>query len=232
MARSRMRSLLRAELERFALWPRFDPKAAMALQRAAAGLVETRDRVGRVRRVAGLDVSFVGERGRAAAVICDARTLEPLEVSTAEGRSKVPYVPGLLAFREVPLLLEALSGFRFRPDLLLVDGMGLIHPRRFGIACHLGVLLDLPAIGCGKTPFVGEWSEPAKRRGSWSEVADAGECLGAVLRTRDGVKPIFVSTGHRISLKTAIRWALRTAVRARVPEPIRLAHLAARAWLR
>ncbi|MGQ9592008.1 MAG: endonuclease V, partial [Planctomycetota bacterium] len=182
---------------------------------------------GRVRRVAGADVSFDGERGRAAVVVCDARTFEPMEVRTAEGRAAAPYVPGLLAFREAPLVLEAFSKLQARPDLVFVDGMGRIHPRRFGIACHLGLLLDLPAVGCGKTPFVGTWREPGSRRGSWSEVSDRGERLGAAVRTREGAKPVFVSTGHRISLRTAILWAVRAATAARIPEPIRLAHRAA-----
>lgn len=205
----------------------FDSRGAIEIQRAAAALVVRRDRTGRVLRIAGADVSFDGDRGRAAVVVCDARTFEPIEVRTAEGRASAPYVPGLLAFREAPLVLEAFSRLRTKPDLILVDGMGRIHPRRFGIACHLGLVLDLPAVGCGKTPFVGTWREPGKRRGSWSEVSDGRERLGAAVRTREGAKPVFVSTGHRVSLRTAIRWAVRAATVARIPEPIRLAHRAA-----
>jgi deoxyribonuclease V len=128
-----------------------------------------------------------------AVAVLVARTLRVLEVRTASLRIAAPYMPGLLAFREVPPIRAAFRKLSRRPDLLLVDGSGLIHPRRCGLACHLGLVLDVPSIGCAKSPFVGEWEEPAAARGSWSPVRDGGETVGAVLRTRDGLKPLFVS---------------------------------------
>ena len=188
--------------------------------------MERRDRIGRVRRIAGVDVD--PGRRRAAVAVLDARTLALLEVATAEGALDLPYLPGFLAFRELPLIRRAFRRLSLRPDLVIVDGMGLIHPRRFGLACHVGVALGVPSIGCGKTPYIGTWEEPAAARGSTSPVLDAGERIGAAVRTRDGVKAVLVSTGHRVSLATAVRWVLRTAVSARLPEPIRAAHRAAR----
>jgi len=134
-----------------------------------------------------------------------------------------PYVPGLLSFREAPAILEILSRLSEKPDLLLVDGAGLAHPRRFGLACHLGVLSDLPAIGVAKARLVGTYQEPGIARGAWSTLVGGGEVIGAVLRTQRAVRPVFVSIGHRISLKTAIDLVLRSAVQARLPEPIRAA---------
>jgi len=206
---------------------RFDPARAAALQEELARRVVRRDRIGKVRWIGGVDVDIVGGRGRAAVVVLEAGTLELLEARTAEREVRVPYIPGFLAFREVPVILAAFKKLRRRPDLLIVDGMGLIHPRRLGLACHLGLALGIPSIGCGKTPFVGEWDAPAPDRGAWSPVIDAGERVGAVLRTRAGVKPVFVSIGHRVSLRTATTWVLRTATEARLPQPIRLAHQAA-----
>ena len=160
-------------------------------------------------------------------VVLNARTLDVVETRTADRRVTFPYVPGFLAFREVPVIRAAFRKLRCRPDLAIVDGMGLLHPRRCGLACHLGILLDLPTIGCGKTWFVGDYEEPAAARGSWSPMTLDGKTAGAALRTRDGVNVVFVSTGHRVALRTAVRWVLRTAVAARLPEPIRAAHRAA-----
>jgi deoxyribonuclease V len=137
-----------------------------------------------------------------------------------------PYVPGLLSFRETPVLLEPLSRVR-KPDLLLVDGQGFAHPRRFGIACHLGLLLDVPAIGCAKSRLCGEHAEPDWAAGSQAPLRDGGQVIGAVLRTRDGVNPIYVSVGHRIGLAEAAEWVLRCCRGLRLPEPTRLAHQAA-----
>jgi deoxyribonuclease V len=145
-----------------------------------------------------------------------------VEVATASGRPAFPYVPGYLSFREGPLLLEAFGRLRLQPDLCLFDGQGLAHPRRFGLACHLGVLLDLPSVGCAKSLLVGEYREPGAKRGDWSPLRLDGRMVGAVLRSRDSVNAIFVSPGHRITLRGAVRWVLACS-RARVPEPIRLA---------
>jgi deoxyribonuclease V len=181
------------------------------------------------RTVAGLDVSYAGDGGgtgtrlAAAAVVLDAATLEVVEESVAVGTAAFPYVPGLFAFRELPALLDALRGLTTTPDLLVCDGFGVAHPRRFGLACHLGVLTGLPAIGVGKTAFVGAYEQPGPRRGDASPLLDGGEVVGRVLRTRDGVKPVFVSVGHRTDLDTACRHVLSLARGYRLPETTRRA---------
>ncbi len=181
------------------------------------------------RTVAGLDVSYAGDGGgtgtrlAAAAVVLDAATLEVLEESVAVGTAAFPYVPGLFAFRELPTLLEALRGLTTTPDLLVCDGFGIAHPRRFGLACHLGVLTGLPSIGVGKTAFVGSYEQPGARRGDASPLVDGGEVVGRVLRTRDGVKPVFVSVGHRVDLDTACRHVLALTPEYRLPETTRRA---------
>lgn len=142
-----------------------------------------------------------------------------------------PYVPGLLSFREAPATLELLEQLSEKPDLLLVDGQGLAHPRRFGLACHLGLLADVPTIGVAKSRLIGTYQEPGIERGAWSEPVDGGEIIGAVLRTRSAVRPVFVSIGHRISLKTAIDLVLCCTGRFRLPEPIRVADIFSRQHL-
>jgi deoxyribonuclease V len=137
---------------------------------------------------------------------------------------RFPYVPGYLSFREVPPLLAAFEGLERPPDLVLVDGHGRAHPRRFGIACHLGVLLDLPTVGCAKSRLVGAHREPGPRRGATTRLVDGDEVIGVVLRTRPGAKPVYVSVGHRVSLSRARSLVLRLAPRYRLPEPIRAAH--------
>jgi deoxyribonuclease V len=181
------------------------------------------------RTVAGLDVSYAGDGGgtgtrlAAAAVVLDGTTLEVLEESVAVGTAAFPYIPGLFAFRELPTLLEALRGLATTPDLLVCDGFGIAHPRRFGLACHLGVLTGLPSIGVGKTAFVGGHEQPGEKRGDTSPLVDGGEVVGRVLRTRDGVKPVFVSVGHRIDLDTACRNVLALTPEYRLPETTRRA---------
>jgi deoxyribonuclease V len=203
------------------------PREAVALQRELAARVVRRTTFGRVETIAGVDVSIRADRAHGALVLCDARTLEPLETATAERPVTFPYVPGLLAFREVPVLLAAFARLSRTPDLLMVDGHGLAHPRRFGLACHLGVELDLPALGVGKSRLVGEHREPALARGRRTRLRANGETIGCVLRTRANVRPVYVSIGHRIDLETAVRWVLRCARRYRLPEPVRAADRAA-----
>lgn len=206
---------------------------AIAVQRRLASLVqregELRDDA--VRLVAGVDVA-AGRRGGmgvGAVAVLSYPQLEPVETVVSEAPVTVPYIPGLLSFREVPLLREAFRRLRSTPDLLIVDGHGYAHPRRFGLACHLGLLLDLPAIGCGKSRLVGEETPPAGGRGSSTPLVDGGEVIGSVLRTQDGVRPLYVSVGHRLSLKACEMWVLDCARRFRLPEPVRLADQAARA---
>ncbi|TYB43399.1 endonuclease V [Actinomadura chibensis] len=179
------------------------------------------------RAVAGLDVSYAGDgrgdRLAAAVVVLDGTTLDVVEESVVVGTAAFPYVPGLFAFRELPALLDALRGLRTSPDLLVCDGFGVAHPRRFGLACHLGVLTGLPCVGVGKTAFVGTYAPPGPRRGDTSPLVDGGEVVGRVLRTQDGVKPVFVSVGHRTDLDTACRNVLALSPRYRLPETTRRA---------
>lgn len=185
-----------------------------------------------VRTVAGLDVAYADDRLAAAAVVLDAETLEVVEEATALDRPGFPYVPGLFAFRELPALVDALRALSVTPDLLVCDGHGLAHPKRFGLACHLGVLTGLPSIGVGKTRLVGDYDEPGDERGAWSPVSDGGQEVGRALRTQTGVKPVFVSVGHRADLDTACAMTLRLAPRYRLPETTRRADHLSRETLR
>ncbi|BCL15807.1 deoxyribonuclease V [Micromonospora sagamiensis] len=183
--------------------------------------------------VAGLDVAYAedGDRLAAAVTVLDVRTLRVVDSAVVTGRPAFDYVPGLFAFRELPALLDALDRLTNPPDLLVCDGHGLAHPRRFGLACHLGVLTGLPAIGVGKTPLVGTWDPPGERRGSWSPLVDGTEVVGRVLRTQDGVKPVFVSVGHRMGLENACALVLALAPSYRLPETTRTADRLCRAAL-
>jgi deoxyribonuclease V len=183
----------------------------------------------RVRLVAGADLSYARESDRffAAVVVLALPGLEVVERATAVGRSPFPYVPGLLSFREGPLLLRAFGRLTRRPDLVLIDGHGIAHMRGIGIASHMGLLLRTPSIGCAKSRLVGEHGEPGPAPGDWTPLVHEGRRVGAVLRTRRGVKPIYVSQGHRVSLAAAIRWTLRCCAGYRVPEPTRQAHILA-----
>ncbi|GAA3425886.1 endonuclease V [Streptosporangium sandarakinum] len=173
--------------------------------------------------VAGVDVAYAGDRLAAAVAVLDGGTLEVVEQVTVGAPVAFDYVPGLLAFRELPALLDALGRLTVTPDLVVCDGYGLAHPRRFGLACHLGVLTGLPAIGVGKTAFVGSYAEPGPERGSASDLTLDGEVVGRVLRTRDGVKPVFVSVGHRVDLDTACHNVLALTPSYRLPETTRVA---------
>ncbi len=216
-------------VERFHEWD-LTPVEAIALQKKLAPRVVREGDPGEVRLVAAADLAFVDRRwprqptrGRAAVVLMRYPELEVIEEQVVEGDVNFPYVPGLLSFREAPLLAEALERLEGTPDLLLIDGHGYAHPRRFGIASHLGLMADVPTIGCAKSRLCGEHAEPGPRRGSKAQLRLGGEVIGAVLRTRDGVKPIYVSVGHKIGLEAAVQWALRLAPRFRLPEPIRAA---------
>ena len=211
------------------------PAQAIALQKALAGAVLRADRFGpggrrAIRRVAGVDAAFAdgGRVIRAAAVMLEYPGLVLTDQVLVERPTTFPYVPGLLSFREVPALLEALGQLPAAPDLILCDGHGYAHPRRFGLACHLGLWLDTPTIGVAKSRLTGSHDEPGPAKGdvAWL-LAGKGERprerLGAVLRTREQVKPVFVSAGHRISLRTALALTLACATRYRLPEPTRLA---------
>jgi deoxyribonuclease V len=189
---------------------------------------------GPLRLVAGADASW--DRGSpvlfAAVVVLALPGLEAVESVGVRARARFPYVPGYLSFRELPAVLAAFARLRSTPDLIVYGGHGRAHPRRFGIASHLGVVLDLPTLGCAKSPLVGSFREPGARRGSHAPLLDAGERIGSALRTREGAKPVFVSVGHRITLADARRLALRLSPRFRLPEPIRAAHAAVNALRR
>ncbi len=202
---------------------------AVEIQRRLAPRVVREGDPADVRRVAGLDIS-VGRGsagGRGAVVVVSYPEMEVVEQAVVEARVGFPYVPGLLSFREIPVLLAALREVKERPDLLLVDGQGIAHPRRFGLACHLGLLLDVPAVGCAKSRLCGEHAPLAEEAGARVPLMDGDEVIGVVLRTRDGVAPVYVSVGHRIGLDEATAWALRCCRGYRIPEPLRLAHMAA-----
>ncbi|MGW1895382.1 endonuclease V [Streptomyces sp. NPDC002004] len=185
-------------------------------------------------RVTGVDVAYDDERDLvvAAAVVLDAATLEVVEEATAVGRVSFPYVPGLLAFREIPTVLSVLRSLRTDPGLVVCDGYGLAHPRRFGLASHLGVLTGLPTVGVAKNPFTFGYAEPGEGRGSTSALVDGAEEVGRAVRTQDGVKPVFVSVGHRVSLAAACEHVLRLAPRYRLPETTRRADALCRRALR
>ena len=203
------------------------PREAIRLQQALAPRILARDPSrGGFGIVAGMDVSYDRRSPWifAAIVVMRLPGFEPIEEATVRCRAAFPYVPGLLSFREAPAGLEAWERLRTRPDCLICDGHGTAHPRRFGLACHFGLLVDLPTIGCAKSVLVGEFQPPAPERGGVSDLVHEGEVIGAVLRTREGVTPVFVSVGHRISLPTAVATILACAPRYRVPEPIRQAH--------
>ena len=203
------------------------PAEAIAIQRKLAGQVRKADRLPAViSHVAGVDVGFEdeGRTTRAAVALLAFPTLELIETAIARLPTGFPYVPGLLSFRELPAVLQALARLSRRPDMVLCDGQGIAHPRRIGIASHLGVLLDLPTIGVGKTRLIGRFVEPGNAKGDWSPLLDGDETVGAVLRTRSGVKPLYVSIGHRVSLATAIRLTLACTTRYRLPETTRQAH--------
>jgi len=178
--------------------------------------------------VAGVDVAVKDNKTRAAIVVLSYPELEPLDQSVAEVPAKMPYVPGLLSFRESPAILAACEGLKIEPDLFVFDGQGFAHPRRFGIASHVGVILDKPSIGCAKSRLCGTHHEPGSEAGSYVFLYDGDEVIGAVLRTRDGVSPVYVSVGHRIDLETAITYVMGCCRGYRLPETTRHAHRAAR----
>jgi deoxyribonuclease V len=202
------------------------PEAAVALQQSLRQQIITVDQLDPVQTVAGVDVGFEdeGETTRAAVAILNFPELRLIEQTVARRPTEFPYVPGLLSFREVPAILDALATLKQLPDLLLCDGQGTAHPRRFGIACHLGLLLNRPAIGVGKSLLVGTHAAVPDQKGAWVPLQHKGETIGAVVRTRMGTKPLYISPGHRISLKTAIDYVLRCTTKYRLPETTRHAH--------
>jgi deoxyribonuclease V len=221
---------------------------ARAIQEKLREQWEGTDRLGTIRTVAGLDAAFVltesqalkkrsrwrrlqdANRAIGCAVVFRYPEMKEIERAYAVVPLEFPYVPGLLSFREVPALLAAVKKLKRVPDLLFCDGQGYAHPRRMGLASHLGIWVDRPSIGCAKSILIGKHGELKKEMGSWTELVDAGERIGAVVRTRNGVKPVYVSQGNRVSLETAIRLTLEVADGYRIPRPTREAdHFASEA---
>lgn len=202
------------------------PKEAIELQKQLAFEVITEDKfAGPVRTVAGIDLGFdiKNNISRAVAVVLSFPELELIEQSEAILPIQFPYVPGLLSFRETPAAIKALEKLKQTPDLILCDGQGIAHPRRFGIACHIGIIADMPTIGVAKSILVGKYENLGEPRGSLAPLIHRNEAVGAALRTRDRVQPVYVSVGHRINLKTALRYVLQCAPKYRLPETTRLA---------
>ena len=202
------------------------PKEAIAIQKALQSHVILTDNFGDLKTVAGVDVGFENDNTitRAAIAVLDFQSLEVIETAIARRPTTFPYIPGLLSFREVPAVLEAMLKLKTVPDLLLCDGQGIAHPRRFGIAAHLGLLLDLPAIGVGKSRLIGKHPEVPPKKGSFVPLMDKDEQIGIVLRTRTNVKPLYISPGHRVSINTARRLVMQCVTKYRLPETTRWAH--------
>ena len=202
---------------------------ARAVQRALAGRVKSRPLPSGIRLVAGADMSLDMQRGVffAAVVVLSFPGLQPVEQRSARAPAAFPYVPGLLSFREAPAVLAAMGKLQCRPDVVIFDGQGIAHPLRLGLAAHLGLWLEAPTVGCAKSRLVGEHHEPGGRKGDWSPLTDGDEVIGSVVRTRPGVKPVFVSPGHLCDHAGARRIVLECCTRYRLPEPTRRAHLAA-----
>jgi len=203
-----------------------DYAQARALQAELAGEVDTRRKVTRWKTVAAADVSYNQHDPRlfAAVVVVDARTLEVIEQAGVTAEARFPYIPGLLSFREAPPVLDAFRQLKTRPDVVVCDGQGLAHPRRMGLACHLGLWLGLPTVGCAKSRLVGAYDAPGPDRGDRSPLVDKGETVGAVVRTRARVSPLFVSAGHLCDLDSAVKVVLGGATKYRLPHAGRLAH--------
>lgn len=206
-------------------WPS-DVESARAVQESLRGQVIREDALGIVHYVAGVDVGFEedGRTTRAAVALLEYPALTLRDQAISRSPTRFPYIPGYLSFRELPAVLQALEQLKVTPDLLLCDGQGLAHPRRFGLACHLGVLTDLPSIGVAKSRLTGVHDDPPREKGQWVPLTDKGEIIGAVVCTRNNVSPVYVSQGHRISLPTAIDYVLGCTTRFRLPETTRWAH--------
>ena len=210
------------------------PKQAIELQKQLApGVIRKSTlKLNRVRTIAGIDTAYREGIGRAAVVVLQFEDLKTVESKTATGPINFPYVPGLLSFREGPVILKALDKLKSPPDLLMFDGQGIAHPRRFGIASHIGLLVDIPAVGCAKAKLIGSYQEPDVEQGSFSYLRVNDDTIGAVVRTRSRVKPLFVSIGHRMNLDDSIKLVLRCSKGFRLPEPIRQADKLSREMLR
>ncbi len=202
-----------------------DYKQAVKLQKDLVKKLVLEDCFEKVSKIAGVDVKYIKQYSMltAAVLIFSYPEMDLMEANTSSLESNYPYIPGLLVFREGPVIEECFKNVTNIPDLIFFDGHGYSHPRRLGLASHMGLLLDLPSIGCAKSNLCGEYAEPNETEGSFSFVLHNNEVIGAAVRTRENTKPVFLSAGHKISLKKAVKFALQVS-RFRIPEPIRLAH--------
>lgn len=202
------------------------PSDAIQLQKKLASQVITEDCFGTIRLVAGVDVGFEenNQITRAAVAVLVYPGLELIEYAIARRPTEFPYIPGLLSFREIPAVLDALNKLQQLPELVLCDGQGIAHPRRLGIASHLGVITGLPTIGVGKSRLIGKHAEVPQHKGEWTPLIDKAETIGAVLRTRNGVKPLYISSGHKVCLSSAVDYVMGCITRYKLPETTRWAH--------
>jgi deoxyribonuclease V len=203
------------------------PRRAIQIQRELRSRVALNNGFQKLTRIGGADVAFSRKRGRvyAALTVFEFQTMSLLEVAYGEGEARFPYIPGLLTFREGPVVLEAFRQLRKRPDVILFDGQGIAHPRRLGLASHMGLLLNIPTVGCAKSPLRVEFKPPGRERGCASKMMNGNEQLGVVLRTRAGIKPLYVSPGHLVDLATSVQLVLAAGRGYRLPEPTRMAHI-------
>lgn len=202
-------------------------KEARHLQDKLRNKLIQQDQFTEIRTIAGVDVGHRNDIALASVVVLNYPNLQIVDGVVAESRVNFPYIPGYLSFREIPPLLVAFARLQTEPDLIIVDGQGIAHPRRFGLACHLGLILDIPTIGCAKSRLCGEYIEPDKEKGSFSHIIDNDEIIGMALRTRTNVSVVYISIGHRISLDSAQKITLSCCPKYRLPETTRFAHKAA-----
>ena len=202
---------------------------AVQIQKKIAQMIVRSDGPVSPRYIAGVDLSVNRAKGTAiaAVVVLDYPGLNIVEIEKARGNLDLPYIPGLLSFREAPLILEACHKISAIPDLIIVDGQGIAHPRRIGLASHLGLFLNVPTVGCAKSLLCGKYENPSEKQGDYTEIVDRNETIGIALRTRAGAKPIYISVGHLISIESAMYWILKCCTGYRLPQPTRLAHQAA-----
>ena len=203
------------------------PEEARQIQNRLRTQVVTTDRFGTINTVAGVDIGLKKDIARASVVVLSFPELQVVDSVVTESPVRFPYIPGLLSFREIPPLLTAFSELQTEPDLVIVDGQGIAHPRRFGLASHLGLVLDKPTIGCAKSRLWGRYEEPDSEQGAYTYLTDKDEVIGAAVRTRTNVRVVYVSIGHRISLDSARTWTLACCQGYRLPETTRHAHNAA-----
>jgi deoxyribonuclease V len=209
-------------------WNLTPPQAIALQQQLVKEVIYDRPlNLDRIKLVAGVDVSVKENVSQAAVVVLRFPQLDVIETSLFQMPTPFPYIPGLLSFREGPALEEAFKKLQNEPDVFIFDGMGRAHPRRIGIATQMGLWLQRPTIGCGKTLFVGKYIEPDVERGAYTDLIDRGELIGVTLRTRAGTKPVFISVGHLADLPTSVEIVMRCTTKYRLPEPIRAAHNAA-----